>query len=71
VPGQDLYAGTHNKAQWLNPAAFSLPRMASAIGQPGFSPLGGGPQQACGPHFNNLNAAVQELPTTSGRYRLR
>jgi hypothetical protein len=46
VPGQNLYAGPHNKTQWLNPAAFSLPPMASAIGQPDYLPLGGGPQQA-------------------------
>lgn len=58
VPGQDLYAGPHNKTQWLNPAAFSLPPMASAIGQPDLSPLGGGPQQARGPHFNNLDASL-------------
>jgi hypothetical protein len=58
VPGQDLYAGPDNKTQWLNPAAFSLPPMASAIGQPDYSPLGGGPQQARGPHFNNLDASL-------------
>ncbi len=58
VPGQDLYAGPHNKTQWLNPAAFTVPPAATAIGQQDFSPLGGGPQQARGPHFNNLDASL-------------
>jgi hypothetical protein len=58
VPGQDLYSGPHNKTQWLNPAAFSVPPAATAIGQQDFSPLGGGPQQARGPHFNNLDASL-------------
>ncbi len=49
---------THNKTQWLNPAAFNLPPTASVIGQPDYSPLGGGPQQARGPHFNNLDASL-------------
>jgi hypothetical protein len=58
VPGQDLYAGPHNKTQWLNPAAFAEPPAATSIGQTDYSPLGGGPQQARGPGFNNLDASV-------------
>jgi hypothetical protein len=39
--------------------SFSLPPMASATGQADFSPLGGGVQQARGPHFNNnLDASL-------------
>lgn len=58
APGQDLYAGPHNKTQWLNPSALALPPQATAVGQSDYSPLGGGPQQARGPHFNNLDASL-------------
>jgi Carboxypeptidase regulatory-like domain/TonB-dependent Receptor Plug Domain/TonB dependent receptor len=58
VPGADIYGGQHNFAQWLNPQAFSQPPAATAVGQTGFAPLGGGPQQARGPGFNNWDASV-------------
>lgn len=58
VPGQDLYSGPHNKTQWLNPAAFTIPPAATSIGEQDFSPLDGGPQQARGPHFNDLDASL-------------
>jgi hypothetical protein len=58
VPGADIYGGQHNFAQWLNPQAFSQPPATTAIGQTGFAPLGGGPQQARGPGFNNWDASV-------------
>ena len=38
--------------------AFSQPPAATVIGQTGFAPLGGGPQQARGPGFNNWDASV-------------
>lgn len=58
VPGQGIYAGKHNWTQWLNPDAFVLPPMATAIGQTDYSPLGGKPQQARGPGLVNLDASV-------------
>lgn len=58
VPGQGLYAGPHNYTQWLNPSAFSQPPVAASVGQMGFAPLGGGEQQARGPHFNNFDSSV-------------
>ncbi|MGA8160440.1 MAG: TonB-dependent receptor [Acidobacteriaceae bacterium] len=58
VPGQGLYTGPHNYHQWLNPAAFSQPPLATAIGQTDDSPLGGGQQQVRGPDYANLDTAV-------------
>ena len=58
VPGANIYAGPHNKTQWLNPAAFAQPPIATTIGETDFSVLGGGPQQARGPDFNNLDSSV-------------
>jgi hypothetical protein len=58
VPGQGLYAGPHNATQWLNPAAFAQPPLATAIGQADYSPLGGGQQQVRGPGFDNLDSSV-------------
>lgn len=58
VPGTNLYAGPHDYTQWLNPKAFAQPAAATAIGQSDYSPLGGGPQQARGPGFNNLDASL-------------
>ena len=58
VPGVSLYSGPHNKTQWLNPAAFAQPPIATTIGETDFSVLGGGAQQARGPDFNNLDSSV-------------
>lgn len=58
VSGQDMYAGPHNQTQWLNPAAFSQPALATAIGQSDYSVLGGKPQQARGPAFSNLDSSI-------------
>src|ERR1035438_8561927 len=48
VQGQNPYAGPHNATQWLNPAAFYKPPVATTIGQTDFSPLGGKPEQEIG-----------------------
>jgi hypothetical protein len=58
MPGTNIYAGPHDYTQWLNPKAFVQPPAATAIGQSDYSPLGGGPQQARGPGFNNLDASL-------------
>jgi hypothetical protein len=71
VPGANIYGGQHNFAQWLNPLAFSAPPAATAVGQAGFAPLGGGPQQARGPGFNNWDASVLKNFTFTEALRLQ
>ncbi|HTH53418.1 MAG TPA: carboxypeptidase regulatory-like domain-containing protein [Edaphobacter sp.] len=58
IPGADIYAGPHNRKQWLNPDAFANPAKATAIGQTDYSVLGGSPQQARGPGFNNVDSSI-------------
>lgn len=58
VPGEGLYAGSHNASQWLNPKAFATPPVATQIGQTDTSPLGGMAQQVRGPGFTNLDASL-------------
>ncbi|WP_263366441.1 TonB-dependent receptor [Edaphobacter bradus] len=57
VPGQNPYAGPHNRTQWLNPSAFTQPPAATAIGQTDYSVLGGKPQQVRGPTLSNVDAS--------------
>jgi hypothetical protein len=70
VPGQDPYAGPHNVNQWLNPAAFATPPVATTIGQTDFSPLGGGPAQFVGPGFHRLDFSLFKLFQLTERFRL-
>jgi Carboxypeptidase regulatory-like domain len=58
VPGVDPYKGGHTAHQWLNPAAFAQPPVATAVGQTDYSPLGGNPMVVRGPHFNNFDASL-------------
>ncbi len=58
VPGLDIYAGAHRPSDWLNAAAFTQPGQAAQNGQIDYSILGGKPQQARGPYFNNLDASL-------------
>ncbi len=58
VAGQNIYAGPHNPTQWLNPLAFSQPAKATEIGQTDYSVLGGGPQQARGPNWYNIDSSL-------------
>jgi hypothetical protein len=57
VKGEKLYThvGPHGTTQFLNPAAFANPPVATAIGQTDYSPLGGPPTQVRGPGFSNLD----------------
>lgn len=70
VAGQNPYAGPHNYTQWLNPAAFSPPPKASAIGQTDFSPLGSRPQQVRGPGLSNLDSSIFKRFATSEKTTL-
>lgn len=58
VQGQDIYGGPHNQTQWLNPAAFSQPPAATTISTTDFAVLGGGPQQARGPSYVDLDSSL-------------
>jgi hypothetical protein len=65
VPGQNVYAGPHNVDQWLNPAAFADPPVATAIGQSDRSPLGGAATQFYGPGFHRLDFSLFKAFRTS------
>jgi hypothetical protein len=58
APGANIYAGAKNFAHWLNASAFVQPPQATAIGQTSLAPLGGGPQQARGPHFTDTDLSL-------------
>ena len=58
VPGQNLYAGPHNVNNFVNPAAFANPPVATAIGQTSVAPLGGSLTQASGPPFRKLDFSL-------------
>ncbi len=60
VKGQDLYAhsGPHGINQFLNPAAFVNPPVATTIGQTDYSPLGGQDTQVHGPGFDNFDFSL-------------
>ena len=68
VPGQNIYAGPHNVNQWLNPAAFAQPAMATTIGQTDYSPLGGAQTQAHGPGLHRLDFSLfKEFSVSEGK----
>jgi len=70
VPGVDLYAGKHNVDQWMNPAAFATPPVATSIGQTDYSPLGGGPAQFRGPGFHRMDFSLFKQFQLSERFRM-
>jgi len=70
VPGQNMYAGPHDVNQWMNPAAFAQPPLATAVGQTDYSPLGGAPYQVRGPGFHRLDFSLFKQFRTSDRTRL-
>jgi hypothetical protein len=71
IQGQGLYAGPHNRTQWLNPAAFATPAAATSIGQADYSPLGSIGQQARGPGFNNVDSSLFKNFTVSDAVRVQ
>ena len=54
----DPYAGSHDVAQFYNPAAFANPAPVATIGQTDFSPLGGTRSQVTGPPMRQLDMGV-------------
>jgi hypothetical protein len=70
VAGQNPDGGLHNVNQWLNPAAFATPPVATTIGQSDYSPLGGGPSQFRGPGFHRLDFSLFKQFALTERFRL-
>ena len=62
VAGANPYAGKHNAVQFLNPAAFANPPVATAtVASP--ANLGGSPTQVSGPPYRRLNLSLfRRLP---------
>ncbi len=60
VPGQSIYmnSGPHGTSEFLNPAAFAQPPVATTIGQTDYRPLGGRASQFHGPAFNQLDFSI-------------
>jgi Carboxypeptidase regulatory-like domain/TonB-dependent Receptor Plug Domain len=58
VPGANPYAGGRKVQEWLNPAAFAQPPMATEVGQSDYSPLGGSPYPVRGPVLDNVDASL-------------
>lgn len=58
VPGQSVTAGPHNVNNWLNPAAFASPPVATTVGQSDYSVLGGAPTQYYGPGYHRLDFSL-------------
>ncbi len=57
VAGQNPYAGAHTQAQWINPAAFATPPVATAASAT-IASLGGAGSQVRGPTYINLDASI-------------
>ncbi len=70
VPGQNPIGGKHNVDQWLNPAAFANPPIATSVGQSDLSPLGGAATQVVGPGFHRLDFSLFKAFQTSESTRL-
>jgi hypothetical protein len=58
VRGVSLYGSQHNVNQWMNPAAFANPAVATSNGQSDYSVLGGGPTQLYGPGWHRFDFSV-------------
>lgn len=59
VPGENPYAGPHNRTQWLNPNAFTTPPVATAqSGSGDYAVLGGRAEQVVGPGWDDLDASL-------------
>jgi hypothetical protein len=69
VPGLDVYGGSRDVSQWLNPAAFENPPRVTEIGQNCIPCLGGPPTQAVGPGFRRLDWSLLKDFLASGRTR--
>ncbi len=57
VAGQNPYGGSHNAAQFLNPAAFANPAAATTTSAT-IANLGSSPTQVTGPPYHDLNMSL-------------
>jgi hypothetical protein len=58
APGVSPY--TRKVGQWLNPAAFANPPVATVAGQSDYSPLGGSTNPVRGPGFRNFDMSLSK-----------
>jgi hypothetical protein len=54
----NLYAGSHNQTQWLNPTALTTPPAVASTSAASFASLGSKPFQARGPSYTNIDASL-------------
>ncbi|MBO0860289.1 MAG: TonB-dependent receptor [Chloracidobacterium sp.] len=71
APGQDPYAGPHDRTQWLNPNAFVQPPRATEIGDKNYAVLGGSANQLRGPRLINLDASLFKQFTVREKTQLQ
>ena len=69
LTGEPLYPENRSHEQWLNPAAFKNPPVATAIGQTDLSPLGGSPTQIRAPHFRRMDISISKTFAGAGDQR--
>ncbi len=70
VPGESITAGPHNVNQWINPAAFASPPVATTIGQSNYAPVGGAPSQFLGPGYHRMDGSFFKNFRTTERTHL-
>lgn len=58
VPGNSIYPSNKGVNDWLNPAAFASPPVATSVGQTNYAPLGGAPTQFFGPGYHRLDFSL-------------
>jgi hypothetical protein len=69
LTGEPLYPENRSSEQWLNPAAFKNPPVATSIGQADLSPLGGSPTQVRAPHFRRMDISIFKTFAGAGNQR--
>jgi hypothetical protein len=69
LTGEPLYPKNRSFEQWLNPAAFKNPPVATAIGQTDLAPLGGAQDQARGPSFQKMDFSLFKTFTMNANQR--
>jgi hypothetical protein len=68
--GQSPYSGPHDVNNYLNPAAYTNPPVATTIGQADYSPLGGPPSNFRGPGYDRFDFSLFKEFQLTERFRL-